>query len=609
MGSMDRPSHQAKSGTGEVKALERATAARRALAEAGRLLAGSLDYEATVRNVAGLALPDLGSWSILDLLETDGSMRRAAIIHPDPEKQAIARKLEQHWPPERDDPLGLPVAARTRQSEVCGHISDETLGELARGPENLARLRELGIHSFAVVPLIARDHVLGAITFVAAAGKTSYTHDDLELAEELAALAALAVDNARLYAQARGARREAIEKTDQIERHLKRAKTGERELHTSKKRLRTLLRVLPVGVVISDANGGLIYANEAAKSVWGGDVLDARSTEEYGKYNAYWAETGDPVEADEWPNVRALRGEEVLEPDELEIEAFDGERRTIMAQAVPIRDADGRVTDAITTMMDITEWRRAESEHRRLLEEAREQAQSANQAKSEFLAVISHELRTPLNAILGYVDLMLMGVPEPLPEDSKEQLSRVKTSTHHLQELIEEVLTFSRVEAGREELHLDRVDVGELVRETANLIEPLARDKGLEFQVRAPKDDGDMETDPSKVRQILLNLLSNAVKFTEEGAVALDVETENGVVRARVEDTGPGIPTEQLESIFDPFWQAGHGHTREAGGTGLGLSVTKSLTELLGGEIDVESELGEGAAFIVELPREVPDAQ
>jgi signal transduction histidine kinase len=172
------------------------------LAEASRLLAASLDYETTLATVARLAVPHLGAWCIVDVVEPDGSARRLSIVHPDPAKQPLVRELRAGWPPERDDPLGAPAVMRTRRAEVIPLVDGELLARVARDEENLRLLEELGIGSLMVVPLVARDQVLGAITFVGPSGGSGFSARDLELAEDLAARAALAVDNARLYSAA-----------------------------------------------------------------------------------------------------------------------------------------------------------------------------------------------------------------------------------------------------------------------------------------------------------------------------------------------------------------------------------------------------------------------
>lgn len=167
------------------------------LADASRRLAESTDYEQTLKTVAALALPRLGDWSIVDLAEPDGSMRRLAVVHPDPGKQALARRLEVDWPPERDDPLGVPVVVRTRAPQVTAAVTDDFLARVARDPEHLDTLRRLGIASIITVPLLAREQVLGAITFVSGRPGCGHTDADLALAEDLAARCALAIAHMR----------------------------------------------------------------------------------------------------------------------------------------------------------------------------------------------------------------------------------------------------------------------------------------------------------------------------------------------------------------------------------------------------------------------------
>jgi signal transduction histidine kinase len=236
-------------------------------------------------------------------------------------------------------------------------------------------------------------------------------------------------------------------------------------------------------------------------------------------------------------------------------------------------------------------------------QDARREAETANRTKGDFLAVMSHELRTPLSAIIGYQELLADGITGPVTEPQRQQLARIKVSARHLLQLIDEILTYSRAEAGKEEVRYELVPVNAMLDDAAAFIEPLAGDKGVTFVVTRLDGPLTMWTDPRKVRQILVNLLSNAVKFTDAGGmVRLSVTRTDNQLELSISDTGIGIGPDYLERVFDPFWQVEQKATRRAGGTGLGLSVSRRLARLLGGDISVASELGRGSVFSVRLP-------
>ena len=317
----------------------------------------------------------------------------------------------------------------------------------------------------------------------------------------------------------------------------------------------------------------------------------------------------------------------LVSPETLERDAGgEGQRRTIEEispvsyVSVPIEGRDGIL--GVLTLVSAESRRRYGEEELTLAQEIARRAATAvdnarlyetalvaSRAKSDFLAVMSHELRTPLNAIIGYAELLLMGVPTPIPQQTHGHVQRIRTASRHLLEIVEEILTFSRMEAGREAVVLAPVDAVALARDTVVIIEPMAREKGLEFVAHLPTHAIAMETDASKVRQILLNLLSNAVKFTEHGRVTLSLQEDDGGVVFIVEDTGIGIAPEYAERVFEPFWQVEQSATRQAGGTGLGLSVARRLSQLLGGELVLDSAPNRGTRFTVRLPLRAPVAE
>jgi len=227
-------------------------------------------------------------------------------------------------------------------------------------------------------------------------------------------------------------------------------------------------------------------------------------------------------------------------------------------------------------------------------------ALAASESKSAFLATMSHELRTPLNAIIGYQSLLAEGIDGRLNGPQLVQLTRIRASADHLLGLIDEVLTFSRLDVGKEVVRRDEVRLAPIVAEALGMVTPLAESKGL--KLRDETVDANLFTDDVKVRQILLNLLSNAIKFSDDGAIIVRSRVDRDSVAISIIDPGIGISTENIARIFDPFWQVEQRSTRKVGGTGLGLSVSRSLARLLGGDVSVESQVDRGSTFTVTLP-------
>jgi signal transduction histidine kinase len=233
---------------------------------------------------------------------------------------------------------------------------------------------------------------------------------------------------------------------------------------------------------------------------------------------------------------------------------------------------------------------------------ARAAAEAGNNAKSRFLATMSHELRTPLNAIGGYVDLMLLGIPGPVNEQQQKYLHRVQHAQQHLLGLINNVLNFAKLDAGRVTFAREPIRVADAVTDASTMMAQQAAAKGIEFRV-TPGDDGLIQADPEKVRQILLNLYSNAVKFTAAGGSVRTTWRVNGDhADIEVADTGIGIEADRQENIFEPFLQVDADLTRQQQGTGLGLSISRELARGMGGDLRVESEIGRGSRFVVTLP-------
>ncbi|MBL8191933.1 MAG: response regulator [Acidobacteria bacterium] len=269
-------------------------------------------------------------------------------------------------------------------------------------------------------------------------------------------------------------------------------------------------------------------------------------------------------------------------------------------------EADQRLLSTIATAVGVTLHNANLYETARL---ARVAAEEADEAKSIFLANMSHELRTPLNAVIGYSEMLQEEAVDLGQDEFIPDLQKINAAGRHLLDLINSILDLSKIEAGKMELYLESFTVKTLIDDVAAVIEPLVARKGNQLKINCQDDIGMMRADLTKIRQSLFNLLSNASKFTEAGTITLDVARRNDRMIFRVSDTGIGMNEEQINKLFQPFTQADVSTTRQYGGTGLGLTITKKFCEMMGGEIRVESQPGRGSVFTIELPAQMGDAK
>lgn len=319
-----------------------------------------------------------------------------------------------------------------------------------------------------------------------------------------------------------------------------------------------------------------------------------------------WA---DALHPDDTPRVVAEWSEAIerraLYEVEYRVRSREGGYHWFSVRAVPVSDGDAFL-GWVGTCTDVEAAHRHEAElveAARVADRGRAEAEEAARMKSALLANLSHEIRTPLTSIIGFADILAEEPARRLPREREEYARLIGQGGRRLLETLTSVLDLAQIEAGRRPLHPTRVDVGGVVRDTADLLRPHAEAKGLAFGCHLPEAPVVVWTDAGALSRILTNLLSNAVKFTPTGEVRVELAAEADRVTVRVADTGVGMSETFLPVVFDDFRQESEGLTRQYEGSGLGLAITRGLVEMLGGTVTVESRRGEGSTFTVRLPR------
>ena len=644
----------------DITEIKRAEESQRFLADASIILSASLDYQTTLENLAQLAVVRLADWCAIDVVEPDRSYRRIAVAHVNPHKEELVWELQHSYPASSDDEYGYAKVLNTGESDAIFDIPDALLIDIAHNDAHLKLLRELKFKSYICVPLRIWERTLGSILFVWAESGRRYTQADLELAEDLARRAALAIENARLYREAQNATenlRQAIVVLGEQQQQLRTLQQLTNLLNQRLTDLPGLLRVM-VGAVCDAIPGAQFcfiilhnpQGNRMVLSVTAGSGteklrLEEAFSPEEGLLSHVFS-TGEAVVLDrerreselimgnvcdsqassELPASLYAVAIESVQAGRLGVlaignwedaKAFDGEDRNLLVAvgeqaAIAIDNAR-----SINTLEEREERLELQNEilaqQNQELETQRQQIHLQNlqlmeaaRMKSQFLATMSHELRTPMNAIIGFSQVLLRQRQTHMTPHQGDMLERILNNGKHLLMLINEILDLSKIEAGRMELEIAEVNLVNLVKTIAEELRSLALEKHLDLHVSSDLQNPYVFGDRVRLRQILMNLLSNAIKFTETGSVHVEVrELELSRVALIVKDTGIGISQEHLEHIFEEFRQLDQSLQRKYEGTGLGLAIAKSLVELMHGNITVESKLGEGSTFRVELPRQL----
>ncbi|HEY9017189.1 ATP-binding protein [Thiomicrospira sp.] len=359
-----------------------------------------------------------------------------------------------------------------------------------------------------------------------------------------------------------------------------------------------ILDALPISIYVKDAQGCFRFYSKQTEQITGVERNRAIGRTDFEVFPIDLARkfVDDDRQAKQG-------GELIVSEEQLELM---GKTRWLLTGRGPIHIQRPDQTPEVWILgfaLDITDRREMEQ----VLEHARQQAESAANAKSEFLSVMSHEIRTPLNAVIGMSGLLL---DQTLNTEQRRQAEMIQRSGQHLLHLINDILDFNKLEAGRVELESEPFDLNQLIHTVIEMVKPSAQAKGIELLVEKPPGLVTyIKGDPARLRQVLLNLLGNAIKFTEKGSVTLKIMGIDHRMRFEVKDTGIGIAEDKLESLFDAFTQADASTSRKYGGTGLGLSISKKLAQAMGGDIGARSRLGVGSCFWFEVPMEPANRQ
>jgi len=596
----------------DITARKRAAEAERFLAQATRTLASSLDYEATLRRVARLAVPHVASWCVIYVLDPEGTAQTVEVAHEDPETAELVLEMQRRYPLDPGAPRGAARVMATGEPELIAEVSDALLQQVAKDEEHLRILRSLGVAAVITVPMAARGRTLGAITMAYSGERPRPGQEDVELAQDLAQRAALAVDNARLFqASERRASEEAalrrathaVSATWSMDAAIRQIAESALEATIADKTLVEGIDPDTGEVVVWAAAGGMAPPVDTRVAYAGSLVESAirgRDSEAAARFGNDLGRPLPPHLAEHCPGCTAVA-----------LPLMAGEE-PIGALVLLRRSERATFTDEeLTRARTFAELVSLAFGKLRLIEEAqtrREELEQVMQSRERMIRGFTHDLRNPLGAADGFAFLLAAGMVGDIPEKARESVARMRNALRSAMRLIDDLLELARVES--EEVAVDQVpvDVRAIAHEMAEEHRARAEACDHTLTVRASDTVPPIRSDPERIKQVMGNLLSNAVKYTPPGgaitvcAAEREIAGEAGPetwVAMDVSDTGIGVPAEVQDQLFREFSRL---EPMAAPGAGLGLAISRRVARLLGGDITVDSEPGRGSTFTLWLP-------
>ncbi len=616
----------------DISARRREETRRRVIGQIARELAGARESAQTLERIARLAIAHLADGCAVHLIDPTGALVLLTVACRDAETERRVRDLERRFPASREATRGLRRAITTRKPQLYTTVDPGALGNSSADAEARALWAALALDSAMCLPLLVQGRPLGVITLASLGRGRRFDADDLALADELATHAALALENARLFEAERSARQGADRSRERTE-----------QLQAVTAALSEALTPAEVAEVFCTRGVDAVRGIAGSLSVLTEDGLHLEILASRGyDHDTDVAPFRRMAMADHLPLTDAVRSgapvwiasaadrarrfpllaaiwKEGWQRDTLAAVPLVTDRRTIgvvglsFAPSTACADEDLSFLRTIARQCALALERArlfdAERRARAAMEAARLEAEAANLAKTEFLAVMSHELRTPLNAIAGYTELIAMGIRGPVTDEQVNDLQRIRRSQQHLLSLINDILNFARIEHGSVNYEFTDVSLQRTIADVEPLVSPQLRERTLGLRIEQDSSAPWVRCDRDKLQQVLLNLLSNAIKFTDPGGtITIRTGDEGGWGWIEVADTGIGVPPDRREAIFEPFVQLDQGLTRRAEGTGLGLAISRDLARAMGGDLTVSPWLPNGSCFRITLPRSAEDA-